>query len=232
MNCRENWNRLDILAVLLILAIGGCLPTLCVAQQTIAGTVFDKTEKPLVGIEVWGDSLSHPIDSAHPHVYAVTDSSGKFDIVSPGATLRINNWDLRPSRVVVGPETHNVEFVVESATSQAVRVPWCEDSRFAKRASRKRSTGMFWGFLLPRGAKVRRQSDDDYVIETIHFGDVGDHLQLAYGPIYGGYEAPSEWLVEAQEFTERAIVGPDESRGGRLWNFENRAAISLVRTWH
>jgi hypothetical protein len=73
----------------------------CFGQQIITGSVVDKSGKPLVGIEIWGDSLSPKIDPAHPHVYSVTDASGKFSIVNAGNTLWIQGWKYRPSRVVV-----------------------------------------------------------------------------------------------------------------------------------
>jgi hypothetical protein len=212
MNARENRKILRLPAAAVILVLGGCLPVLCLGQQTIVGSVMDKSGKPLAGIEVWGNALSSKIEPGHPHVYAVTDTNGNFSIANPGTTVRINAWTLRPSRIVVTPETRNVEFVAEPASSEAVRVPVCDDSRFAKR-ERKRNTGLQWSFLLPRHAKVSRSLGGDYVVETIYFSDIGDHLQFAYGVIYGGYEAPSDWLVEAREFTERAIVGPDGVAG-------------------
>lgn len=168
----------------------------------------------MVGVEVWGDSLSPKIDGAHPHVYAVTDENGKFSIVNPGATLQIHDWKHRPSRVVLTPEIRNVEFVVEPPEADAVRVPFCEDSRFKKRANRKRDAGLFWHFLLPRYANTKRVSDADYVIESIYYRDSSQHLQFGQGVIYGGYEAPAEWLMEAQNFTERAILEPQGGVAG------------------
>ncbi|HET6179072.1 MAG TPA: carboxypeptidase-like regulatory domain-containing protein [Candidatus Sulfotelmatobacter sp.] len=213
MNARENRKIKRLPAVAVILLLGGCLPVLCLGQQTIVGSVMDKSGKPLAGIEVWGDALSPKIEPAHPHVYAVTDTNGNFSIANPGTTLRINNWTLRPSRIVVTRETRNVEFVAEPASSEAVRVPVCDDSRFAKRENRKRNIGLLWSFLLPRHAKVSRLLGGDYVVETVYFSDIGDHLQFASGVSYGGYEAPSDCLVEAREFTERAIVVPDGAAG-------------------
>jgi len=174
----------------------------------------DKSGKPLTGIEVWGDSLSQKIDAAHPHVYAVTDPNGKFSIDNPGSTLRIYDWKHRPSRVVVTSETRSVEFVAEPAELDAVRVPFCEDSRFTKPANRKRNAGLFWYFLLPRHSEIKRVIDTDYVIESVYFGDGSEHLQFAHGPIYGGYEAPAEWLVGAQDFSERAILEPQGGVAG------------------
>jgi hypothetical protein len=197
-----------------ILATIGFLPVQCLGQQTTTGSVVDNYGKPLAGIEVWGDSLSQRIDPAHPHVYAVTDERGKFSIVNPGATLRVYGWKHRPSRVVLTPETRNVELVLEPPETDAVRVPFCEDSRFTKHTTRKRNAGLFWYFLLPRHADIKRVSDADYVVESIYFGDNGEHLQFAYGPIYGGYEAPAEWLVGARDFTERAILEPQGGVAG------------------
>jgi hypothetical protein len=192
----------------------GLLPVSCLGQQTITGSVVDKLGKPLAGIEVWGDSLSQTVDSAHPHSYAVTDANGKFSIDNPGATLRIHDWKHRPSRVVLAPEMRNVELVVEPAEIDAVRLPFCEDSRFTKRANRTGDTGLFWHFLLPRHAKIKRVSDGDYVVGSVYFGDSGEHLQFGYGQLYGGYEAPVEWLVGARDFTERAISGPQGGVAG------------------
>lgn len=186
----------------------------CLGQQTITGSAVDKSGKPVAGIEIWGDSLSNPIDPAHPHVYAVTDATGKFRIDNPGTTLRIYDWTRRPSRVVLTPETRNVEFVLEPAETDAVRVPFCEDSRLTKRTNRGRNAGLLWYFLLPRNAEIKTVSDTDYVVESIYFGNSGEHLQFAHGPIYGGYEAPAEWLIGAREFTERAILEPQGGVAG------------------
>jgi len=68
--------------------------------------------------------------------------------------------------------------------------------------------------LLPRHAKIRHASDADYVVESVYFGDSGEHLHFAHGPIYGGYEAPAEWLVGARDFTERAILEPQGGVAG------------------
>lgn len=209
-----NLNRERMRGRGIILLVIGLFPASCMGQQTIVGSVLDKSGKPLAGIEVWGDSLSQKIDPAHPHVYAVTDASGRFSIVNPGATLRTYDWKHRPSRVVLTPETRNVELVVEPAETDAVRVPFCEDSRFATRANRKRSRGLFWSFLLPPHAKIKSVSDADYVVDSIYFRDSSEQLHFAEGPIYGGYEAPAEWLVGAQEFTERAILEPQGGVAG------------------
>jgi hypothetical protein len=197
----------------IIFASFGFLAVPCFGQQRITGSVVDKSGKPLVGIEIWGDSLSQRIDPAHPHAYAVTDASGKFNIVNPGSTLWMQDWKHRPSRIVLTAETRNVEFVVEPPETGAVKIPVCEDSRLSKRA-RKRNVGLFWYFLLPRRAKVESGSDADYVVDSIYFRDSGEHLRFAYGALYGGYQAPGEWLTEAQDFTERAILEPQGGVAG------------------
>ncbi len=153
------------------------------------------------------------IDSGHPYAYAVTDASGKFSIDNPGATLRIQDWKHRPSRVVLTPQTHNVEFATEPSETDAVKLPVCANSRLTKRAQ-KRNAGEFWYFLVPRNAKVVRESDTDYVVYSLYFRDSKEHLWFASGPLYGGYQAPAEWLVEAQDFTERAILEPQGTMAG------------------
>lgn len=208
-----NRQRIRSCVVIILFSIG-FLRVPCFGQQIITGSVADKSGKPLGGIEVWGDSLSQAIDGAHPHVYAVTDENGKFTIVNPGATLQIHDWKHRPSRVVLTPEIRNVEFVVEPPEADAVRVPFCEESRFNKRANRKRDEGLFWHFLLPRHVNIKRVSGGDYVIQSIYYRDSSEHLQFGQGVIYGGYEPPAEWLMEAQDFTERAILEPQGGVAG------------------
>jgi hypothetical protein len=73
---------------------------------------------------------------------------------------------------------------------------------------------LFWYFLLPRHPEVKSGSDSDYVVDSLYFRDGNEHLQFAYGPLYGAYEAPAEWLVQAQNFTERAILEPQGTVAG------------------
>jgi hypothetical protein len=111
------------------------------------------------------------------------------------------------------PETRDVEFVVEPPENSAVRVPSCDGSRLTKRSS-KRNVGLFWYFLLPLHAKVESGSDTDYVVDSIYFRDSSEHLRFAHGPLYGGTQAPEEWLTEARDFTERAILEPQGGVAG------------------
>lgn len=190
-----------------------CLPASCIGQQ-ITGSVHDKAGRPEARVEVWGDALNPEIDPAHPYVHATTDAAGRFSILNPGSTLRLGDRRFRPSRVVVTAETHDIIFVLEPVDSDAVKVPFCEDSRFIDPATRKRNAGQLWQFLLPSHARVKQSTDTDYAVESIYFDKGEEHLAFAHGPIYGGYEAPAKWLVDAQEFTERAILAPDGEAAG------------------
>jgi hypothetical protein len=68
--------------------------------------------------------------------------------------------------------------------------------------------------LLPRHARVESGSDADYVVNILYFRESKEYLRFAHGPTYGGYEAPAKWLVEAQDFTERAILDQQGRVGG------------------
>lgn len=162
----------------------------------ICGKVTGEKGEPLEGVRVYSSECCPP-----KYGQALTDSNGDFKIGDPGRVLYFHKDGFTPvSRVVDARQTVMKVTMEPKERSQWV-IPRCADKK-----EEGERVGKFFRFLIPKGTKIRKTQDIDYIIYWVKPPSGKNWLAIWSGPLVGGLDPEDTLLTESSSFTERAVT--------------------------
>jgi hypothetical protein len=185
------------------------------SSSELTGTVESQSGHPLADVSV--------ISVGSNRDETKTDANGFFKLPDHGRVVFFRHKDFRPITKVLDSDVTNLDVILDDAIGSERLVPSC-----ASTDNREKRIGYESKYLVPKGLKVRRVRDADYV-EWILYSkkDKREWLELWSGPTVSNGFPRDELLTSSESFTERywrcemggGIDMRGRSKNGMRWRF-------------
>lgn len=182
-----------IIAVLnVVLFFGSMMPAL---GQRLTGTVRSTSGQPIAGVSVFTQRDSR--------VQTKTDNNGLFFLPTHGRVIFFRHQDFKPLSKVLQMSQTSLDVILETKDHSEWIVPPCNSVESVG----KKVKGIGSQFIVPKGVRVRKVQDVDYVLYVISENGPKrarkDSLQIWFGPNVSNEFPPENLLLDSNEFSER-----------------------------
>lgn len=190
----------------------------------LSGTVKSASGQPLAQVFIfYGRSLNDIAES---------DSNGSFTLPHFGRVISFRRAGFRPLTKIVAPSTTKLDVILEDSAATEWLIPSCSNVKDAGKR-----VGYSLRLPVPKGVIARKGNDIDYSSFSIGYGAKENRVWLSgiEGPMASLGVPPEDWILNAQEFTERSYKSGKaegvDMRGrladGTYWRYVGRLGESI-----